>query len=97
MKEINFGVITDSPSPRVTYELNKKFYHEAKKHFRKIYYVNLNNLIKGRVNKSPNSEIKFISRVFQVYTPKNYYDLDQYLKKKKFYFFCFFRKRLQIF
>ena len=86
MKEINFGVITDSPSPRVTYELNKKFYHEAKKHFRKIYYINLNNLIKGRVKKSPNSEIKFISRVFETYTPKNYYDLDQYLKKKNFIF-----------
>ena len=29
MKKVNFGVITDSPSPRITYELNKKsqFYY----------------------------------------------------------------------
>ena len=93
MQKINFGVITDSPSPRITYELNKKLYDDAKKHFGKIYYINLNNLIKGRLKNSSNSEIKFISKTFQVYTPKNYHDLNQYLKKKKIYFFCFFRKK----
>ncbi len=84
MKKINFGVITDSPSPRITYELNKKFYDEAKRNFGKIYYINLNNLTKGRLKKSPNSEVKFISKTFQVYTPKNCNELNEYLKKKKF-------------
>ena len=45
--------------------LIKNFITRPKALFRKIYYINLNNLIKGRVKKSPNSEIKFISRVFR--------------------------------
>ena len=84
MKKMNFGVITDSPSPRITYELNKKFYHEAKRNFGKIYYINLNNLIKGRLKKAPISELQLISKIFQVYTPKNYNDLNKYLAKEKF-------------
>ena len=81
---MNFGVITDSPSPRITYELNKKFYDEAKRNFGKIYYINLNNLIKGRLKKAPISELQLISKIFQVYTPKNYNDLNKYLAKEKF-------------
>lgn len=81
---MNFGVITDSYSPRIIYELNKKFYDEAKRNFGKIYYINLNNLIKGRLKKAPITEIQFISKIFQVYTPKNYNDLNDYLTKEKF-------------
>lgn len=84
MKQKKFGVITDSPSPRITYELNKKFYDEAKKQFGQIYYINLNNLIKGNYKKKGKSEINFISKIFKVYTPKNYDDLDNFLKKKRF-------------
>ena len=45
MKYENFGIITDNPSIKVMYELNKNLYKNIKKEFGKITYVNLNLLI----------------------------------------------------
>ena len=85
MTKRHFGVITDNPSPRIIYELNKKFYQNSKKDLGKIFYINISKLINQKIfEKKTRKELKSISKVFYIYTPKNYYDLYHFLSKNRF-------------
>ena len=86
MKKKYFGVISDSFSTRITYEINKNFYNEAKKELGKIFYINLNELIKGKFPNTNRKDLKFISKIFTIYTPKSYLNLENFLKNKNFIF-----------
>ena len=84
MKCENFGIITDNPSIKVMYELNKNLYKNAKKEFGKITYVNLNLLINKNKKVYKINDPKNLSSVFDIYTPKNYSDLESFLLKKRY-------------
>ena len=85
MKKIKFGVISDIHTPRILFELNKKFYEDARIKFGRIIFIDLSYLINGNL-KVNNKEKKYLSKTFDFYRPKNYDEFYDYLKKNRFIF-----------
>jgi hypothetical protein len=71
--------ICDSPSIKIIYELNKHYYEDSRKNFKKIIYIDLNKLLNKTTNKD-SKKLKQFSKDLKIFTPKNYTELNYFLE-----------------
>ena len=92
MKNNNYflGYITNSKDLRIDFELNKTLYNEISKKYKK-FFINLYNLINNKNHLYKNKKSKYLPKNFEIFSPRSYNELDQYLKQK-ICIICCFRK-----
>ena len=89
MKNNNYflGYITNSKDLRIDFELNKTLYNVISKKYKKFFIINLYNLINNKNYLYNNKKLKYLPKNFEIFSPKSYAELDQFLKQKKFVLF----------
>jgi len=89
MKNNNYflGYITNSKDLRIDFELNNSLYKVISKKYKKFFIINLYNLINNKNYLYKNKKLKYLPKNFEIFSPKSYSELDQYLKQKKFVLF----------
>ncbi len=91
MKQKIFGTINCTNEPKNDFYLYSQMYKYINKRFNKFYYINLYHIL------YPNQKIrKFVfPKNFKVFCPKNYKELEIFLKQNDLYAFLSFGKKMK--